>query len=249
MNMSHKENPLGEGQPNIQVHQAPGFSGPPCSGARRSQPREELPTQLSPTTESGNQLERNSQNGPSVCTQTNSSKRNKWTSENYKEILYCHFHSMRNPSTTTLIKSTYELWKDRNQQIAADRSYIDANKLANIRRDIIKNKRLTDHDIEKIHQNVNNPIAENNNPSAGPQITDSTLNVDHERDTNKPSTADTPALRTVPTTVCSLSPQADELHNKILVQWEKCKHSNICERQTLPKVNEFKLKKVIDLAN
>ena len=51
---------------------------------------------------------------------------------------------MENPSETNTTDRTYKLWRERNKE---EREYIDANRLANIRRDIIKNKRLTDAEI------------------------------------------------------------------------------------------------------
>ena len=52
-------------------------------------------------------------------------------------------------------KQTQELWR---QKVGEHRSYIDANKLANVRRDIMKNNRLTAAEIEKIKIKIRQPI-------------------------------------------------------------------------------------------
>ena len=52
-----------------------------------------------------------------------------------------------NPSETSAKGETYNIWRQRNPE---KRIYLDANKLANLRRDIIKNKRLTDIEFDSI---------------------------------------------------------------------------------------------------
>ena len=48
------------------------------------------------------------------------------------------YQAFKNQKGNT-IKQTYELWR---QKVGEHRSYIDANKLANVRRDIMKKNRL-----------------------------------------------------------------------------------------------------------
>lgn len=52
-----------------------------------------------------------------------------------------------NPSETSAKGETYNIWRQRNPEKGI---YLDANKLANLRRDIIKNKRLTDIEFDSI---------------------------------------------------------------------------------------------------
>ena len=61
-----------------------------------------------------------------------------------------------------MTKQTYELWR---QKVGEHRSYIDANKLANVRRDKMKNNRLTAAEIEEIKIKIRQPInTEQQNP-------------------------------------------------------------------------------------
>ena len=53
-----------------------------------------------------------------------------------------------------MIKQTYELWR---QKVGEYRSYIDANKFANVRRDIIKKTRLAAAEIEGIKKKMWQP--------------------------------------------------------------------------------------------
>ena len=46
----------------------------------------------------------------------------KWSREEYKEILYCFYYPIENPSKNPPKKQ---------------REYVDANKLANVRRDVL----------------------------------------------------------------------------------------------------------------
>ena len=68
-------------------------------------------------------------------------KRIKWTREEYKEVMTAFYQALKEPKDNTA-KQTYELWR---QKVGEHRSYIDANKLANVRLIIIeiKNQRLT----------------------------------------------------------------------------------------------------------
>ena len=56
-----------------------------------------------------------------------------------------------NPSETNTTKAAYNIWRLQNPTV---RPNIDANKLANVRRDIIKSKRLTEMELETIRANV-----------------------------------------------------------------------------------------------
>ena len=74
------------------------------------------------------------------------------------------YKATNNPSETTTTKAAYNIW--RLQNLTA-RPNLDANKLANVRRDIIKSKRLTEMELETIRANVRQttPITEELNRS------------------------------------------------------------------------------------
>ena len=87
-------------------------------------------------------------------------KRTKWRREEYKLVLYAYYHAHEKPSESNCTARTYKFWRNINKDI---RTYIDANKLANVRRGIIKNKRLTDGEIDKIKEEVKKGITSESN--------------------------------------------------------------------------------------
>ena len=61
------------------------------------------------------------------------------------------FYQELNEPKNKNTKRTYEI---QRKEVGEHRSYIDANKLANIRRDIMNKKRLTEAEIEDIKKTV-----------------------------------------------------------------------------------------------
>ena len=62
--------------------------------------------------------------------------------------------ALKEPKDNTA-KQTYELWR---QKVGEHRRYVDANKLANVRRDTMKKNRLTAAEIEEIKMKIRQPI-------------------------------------------------------------------------------------------
>ncbi|CAI9719876.1 Hypothetical predicted protein [Octopus vulgaris] len=82
-------------------------------------------------------------------------KRNKWTREEYKEVIYAYYYTLGRPSQERHTANSYSIWRTRNQD---SRPYLDENKLANVRRDILRNNRLTDSEINAIKRATENDI-------------------------------------------------------------------------------------------
>ena len=62
-----------------------------------------------------------------------------------------YYQALEQPSNENNTNHTYEIWRKMNID---NRTNIDANKLANARRDIVKNKRLTDTELEGIRTDI-----------------------------------------------------------------------------------------------
>ena len=91
-------------------------------------------------------------------------KKIKWTREEYKEVMTTFYQALKEPKDNTT-QQTYELWR---QKFGEHRSYIDANKLANVRRNIMKKNRLTAAEIEEIKMKIRQPInKKKENPEDG----------------------------------------------------------------------------------
>ena len=69
----------------------------------------------------------------------------------YKQVMIAYYQALEQPSNKNTTNRAYEIWRKDNVD---NRGNIDANKLANVRRDIIKNKRLTDMELERIRIDV-----------------------------------------------------------------------------------------------
>ena len=97
--------------------------------------------------------EENPHRGPLATSTVNPSKvtRQKWTREEYKQVMEAFYKATNNPSETTTTKAAYNIWRLQNPTA---RPNLDANKLANVRRNIIKSKRLIEMELETIRANV-----------------------------------------------------------------------------------------------
>ena len=76
--------------------------------------------------------------------------RTKWKRKEYKQVMIVFYQAL-NESKNKNTKRTYEIWR---KEVGEHRPYIDANKLANVRRDIINKKRLKETEIEDIKKTV-----------------------------------------------------------------------------------------------
>ena len=111
----------------------------------------------------GNQNQEESNPGPSDTPSQQiriKGKRTKWTREEYKLVLYAYYYALEKPSETKCTARIYKIWRNNNNGI---KTYIDANKLPNVRENIIKNKRLTDEEIRKIREKVKKDITSESN--------------------------------------------------------------------------------------
>ena len=100
------------------------------------------------------QDENTTQIGPLDSRSTNQilkKPRQKWTREEYKQVMIAYYQALEQPSNKNTTNRAYEIWRKDNVD---NRGNIDANKLANVRRDIVKNKRLTDMELERIRVDV-----------------------------------------------------------------------------------------------
>lgn len=84
----------------------------------------------------------------------NKTKREKWSREEYIEIMWCHYHTLETTGTGN-VKKTFELWRRRNPLI---RPNITANTLANQRRYIMSNNKLTRLELDNIQVEVQKSI-------------------------------------------------------------------------------------------
>ena len=82
------------------------------------------------------------------------STRTKWSKEEYTDVIEAHYRALLNPKISATI-DTYNIWREKHPTL---RPNMDANKLANTRRDIIRKKRLTDTEMQAIKNRVSEEI-------------------------------------------------------------------------------------------
>ena len=120
------------------------------------------------TTSSHNDLEGNltenfSQQGPpdaeNQSRTTKKASRQRWTREEYIQVMIAVYEAKLTPTEGSNTEQTYKLWREKNLD---NRPAINANKLANIRRDIAKNKRLEDITLQQLQNNIRDKIEKQN---------------------------------------------------------------------------------------
>ena len=135
------------------------------------------------------------------------------------------------------------MWRNKHP---TERSYLDANKLATVRRDIEKNQRLSNDELKEIEEQVRQDlqipeieepaaISENTEPEPGtPAVLE---NVDENNNS-------------IEETYLEDDEVISEMKDYILRKWEVLKEEDMAERPVLPKIkNDKKSKRLIQRAN
>ena len=170
-------------------------------------------------------------------------KRVTWTREEYKQVMEAYVTVQMKLSGETDTKQTYMLWRTANPTRKLN---IDANKLANVRRDIIKKKRLTDAKLENIRRKVRERFNQSDQQSEDIDQQNTPSENIQEPDKTQGNQADERRA--------SHDQQADEMYqslsDEIQRRWEEIKHLDMEDRDPLPKITKDKnSKKLIRTGN
>lgn len=92
-------------------------------------------------------------------------KRIRWTREDYTDVMYAFYMSLEKPSGSHT-ENTFNIWRSRNPDI---RPQMDGNRLANVRRDILKHNCLLAVELNEIKEKVKEEIKRENDINE-PQI-------------------------------------------------------------------------------
>ena len=155
------------------------------------------------------------------------------------------YQALKEPKDNTA-KQTYE---QQRQKVGEHRSYIDANKLANVRRDIRKNNKLTAAEIEEIKMEIRQPInTEQRNPEDArmrlenltPEQVENTRDIEQVRQVNEINNINQPVQQEErfeenETFVVENNEVIEETKVEILEEFFKTQNMNIEERQPLLK--------------
>ena len=197
-------------------------------------------------------------NCPSVIntnnvTETKNNKQ-KWSRGEYREVIESYYTATFFPSRKSNTIETYEIWRENNPTA---RPNMDANKFATMRRTIIKNKYLSEMEIDEIKLKVQSNceyqlpnVEANNNSFHSDQHHISQPNGDVE-------SQNTPSLQThvsaeqisnkvqngLSPEVLNIDPQSqpeldkiNELKERALIEWMKVQNVEISECNPLSKI-------------
>ena len=110
--------------------------------------------------------------------------RKTWTREEYCHVMWCYYYCSLDPSTKTgIVKATFDLWTSKYPGEQPNDQF-DANKLANVRRFIVKQKKLSDVELDNIkievRQALNQSSPEPQSPSQEPLSSQEELSQDRQ---------------------------------------------------------------------
>jgi hypothetical protein len=78
--------------------------------------------------------------------------RQKWTTEQHKEVMWCYYYTKAKRIDGGVTKGTVTIWRNRNQDIF---THMNSNTLTNQRRFTVKEEKLSGTEVEQIHADVN----------------------------------------------------------------------------------------------
>ena len=187
---------------------------------------------------------------------SNKQLRHRWSREQHVSVMESYYEACIHPAETSTTKAAYILWRKQHPDV---RPQIDANRLANVRRDIIKNHRLSKTELNAIKERVRSKVSNIDENCCMTNIYGNINKPFHEI-SNVSQQKHNEVLNDVE--VAGLeSPEViqtnyfnDELVNsvrdKILQKWEILKEESIEKRNALPKIRtDKKVKQLISVTN
>ena len=176
--------------------------------------------------------------------------------------------ALEKPSEGKCIQRTYNIWRARNGDV---RPYLDANKLANVQRDVIRNQRLSEAEIRSIRESVkvevnaererfdleNEEVEEREVDEEERGLEGDERTLEDEESVIRGSVVenDVAENESVQAMVRRIftddeAVEIEKTQIEILEELEKVKHTDMNDREHLPKIqNNSKNKKKIRLSN
>lgn len=173
-------------------------------------------------------------------------KRQKWTRDEYKSVMKAYYQAIERPTETSNTKETYRLWRIENPET---RPNMDENKLANVRRDIVNRKRLSEAELEELRQNVKEKQP-NDNAEEENLIIEENENIQNEAEQTEMPEGDGEECEDAERPGNDDIEEIESIQNDILRKWTEMKEEDMYIRDKLPKLKiNRKTKKIIELAN
>ena len=189
--------------------------------------------------------------GPAGPTPTkhHKEKRKRWTREEYKEIMYCFYYALEKPQTNNT-EDTFIAWCSRNSESEKIEG-LDANKLANVRRFIMRSKKLSDVEIAQIKEIVLNDTREKDPVGLVKEVEEAQEDVEEVvvpyADENEPEQG----MKNNEEQEQELNQdEVAEMRSDILEELSIVQHTSINDRESLLKVRRIsKYRTIIDVGN
>ena len=178
---------------------------------------------------------------------TKKTSRQRWTKEEYVQVMTAFYEAKFMPMEGSNTEQTYRLWREKQPK---SRPTIDANKLANVRRDIIKNKRLEEAVLQQLQNDIREK-AEKQHINSSSNIADEDIqdfDKHHQPIANDPP--DNEASNQTNTKDSAVSNEINTMSERIMIKLEELKHQELFDRIQLPKIRkDRKAKELIHKGN
>jgi len=88
----------------------------------------------------------------SMSEPTQSITRQKWMTEQYKEVMWCYYYTVATRINGGVTRGTFTIWRNRNQNIFP---YMNFNTLANQRQFMLIEEIFSGTEVKQIHADIN----------------------------------------------------------------------------------------------
>ena len=150
-------------------------------------------------------------------------KRNKWTHQEYKEVLAAYFTAINNPDSNTT-NQTYNIWRDLTGPHHHEN--MDANKLGAVRRYAMK--KLTAAEIDEIKDSINKNKNSQSSVNPGNPTQPNTITTEQEAPCVSPNLKNNPDAENMEKIL--------KAKNNIIEEHSITKYTHMCNREQLPKI-------------
>ena len=191
----------------------------------------------------GNLTETLSQRGPSdtenMSRNAKKTSRQRWTKEEYVQVMTALYEAKFMPMEGSNTEQTCRLWREKQPK---SRPAIDANKLANVRSDIIKSKRLEEAVLQQLQNNIREKAEKrhiSSSSSSSSNIADDDIqdfDMHHQLLANDPP--DIEASNQTNTNHSAASNDINTMSEKVMIKLEELKHQELFDRIQLPKIRK-----------
>ena len=216
-----------------------GYQGSRPSGGYQPEDEKCATENNPPNTGLGLQQRVNPEAGPPQSPPTNNTRkaqRTKWTREDYREVMRAFYCAKHKPNNSSVTEETYKVWRSK---VPNAREYMDANKLANVRRNIINKKYLTGAELTDLENCVKTEYEETPVESEGDNASGTQQNTREDEKTENllPETQGSKETEQNPVSENNgRKEEIDEMRVNILRELAKTQNTSLEERENIPKI-------------